>query len=324
MIWAGWLLMISVIISSADKEQLQAVTYNIEKTIGVPYELLVFSNGDGAQSICEVYNKGAWQAKYEILCFMHEDIEIKTGNWGKAVIDTFREHPLLGLIGVVGCRYKSLAPSGWALEAGIDYRIYYANIIQQYKYNNRPSHFFYRNYDNKRLARVACIDGVWFCTKKSHVIEFPFDQQLLKGFHGYDIDFSLKINQKYDVAVTFDVLIEHFSEGRFDETWMKNILKVHEKWSHFLPLDRQGVSKKEIFFNEKRAFRYFLDQLAQNHFSAWTMLKTLWSTRVHKRVSFLLLLKLHVDILRHFIKQMRAPGKVPEHNIYKKKADVTA
>lgn len=297
--------MISIIISSANKERLQNVICNVKKTIGVPYQLLTFDNRKGQRSICEIYNKGAQQAKYELLCFMHEDIEIKTNNWGQAVNKAFGEHPLLGLIGVVGCSYKSLAPSGWIVEGGVDERVFYMNINQQYKYSDRPTAFYYRNSGNKRLARVACVDGVWFCTKKSYALEFPFDEQLLKGFHGYDIDFSLSINQKYEVAVTFEVLLEHFSEGSFDDAWMSSILKLHKKWSYFLPLDRHGFSKEEIYIIEKKAFRHLLNQLYERNYSTWKMYRTLWDTRVYKQIGLALFLKLHVDIIKQFIKQLR-------------------
>ena len=77
--------MISIIISSANSKQLEEVSQNVAQTIGVPYEIISFNNADGSMGICEVYNKGTAKAKYDLLCFMHEDLLFKTMDWGKVV-----------------------------------------------------------------------------------------------------------------------------------------------------------------------------------------------------------------------------------------------
>ena len=99
--------MISIIISSVNKNQLRLVAENIRKTIGVPFELLSFDNHEGKYGICEIYNKGIAKAKYDILCFMHEDIEIHTDKWGNIVSAYFENNKELGLVGVAGSDNKS-------------------------------------------------------------------------------------------------------------------------------------------------------------------------------------------------------------------------
>ena len=151
--------MVSVIISSANPTHLKQVTENITTTIGVPFEIIAIDNSKGQQGICAVYNQGIRQARYDMLCFMHEDIVIKTDNWGKYVIQFFNEHADYGLLGVGGSEYKTIAPSGWnctGKEAA------YINIIQGFKYDKKEPFHYYRNPGNKALAEVACVDGVWF------------------------------------------------------------------------------------------------------------------------------------------------------------------
>src|ERR1700749_930895 len=119
--------MISIIISSANPSLLIQASKNIEDTIGVPYELVSFDNSGGQKGICEVYNLGIKKARYELLCFMHEDIEIETHGWGQVVIDQFNSDKELGLLGVAGSIYKTLTPSGWH---GTGNNIARANYIQ--------------------------------------------------------------------------------------------------------------------------------------------------------------------------------------------------
>ena len=74
--------MISVIISSAKKELVTQVTKNITDTIAVEFEIIAFDNSNGEKGICEIYNQGIKKARYDVLCFMHEDIAMITPGWG--------------------------------------------------------------------------------------------------------------------------------------------------------------------------------------------------------------------------------------------------
>src|ERR1700743_3385103 len=125
--------MISIIISSANAEQLKQATDNITATIGVPFEIIAIDNSKGQQGICAVYNQGIVRARYGILCFMHEDIIIKTDNWGAILKNTFDGNSDLGLLGVGGGSYKPFTPSGWG---GLGANNAYYNFIQSYKYTD--------------------------------------------------------------------------------------------------------------------------------------------------------------------------------------------
>lgn len=224
--------MISIIISTYQPNFLKALEINIEKTIGVPYEIIAIENHN-LKGICEVYNTGATRAKYNILCFCHEDILFNSQNWGKTVLEIFNNDFNLGLLGVAGSAYKSVIPAGWAImpEARA------VNLIQHYKYSTSPTHHHYENPKQESLTPVTCIDGVWMCTRKKIALELKFDEITFKNFHCYDIDFSLSVFNKYKVAVTFDILIEHFSEGRNDKNWIIENIKLHKKWKNILPIN---------------------------------------------------------------------------------------
>lgn len=250
--------MISIIISSANAEQLKQVTENIAATIGTPFEIIAIDNSKGQQGICAVYNQGIKRAQYDILCFMHEDIIIITENWGAILKSIFDGHTDIGLLGVAGGGYKPFSPSGWA---GIGIQNTFSNIIQTFKYADRETAIDVQNPNNARIEQVACIDGVWMATTSKVAAEFKLDENLFKGFHVYDIDYSITIGQKYKVAVTYEILLNHLSEGNYTRDWMEDTINLHGKWKDHLPINIIGFDEQQIKFVEKHTFKYFLKQL---------------------------------------------------------------
>jgi len=290
--------MISVIICSADPVELQLVKENIATTIGTVYEIIAFDNAHAEKGICELYNEGAKQAKNDILVFMHEDIEMKTADWGVKVLEIFRANPNLGLMGVAGGGYKSVVPSSW-YNADLEINGgFYCNLIQGFKYSGRESFLDYRNAKNEKLTKVASIDGCWMATKKAIVLAHPFDQNLLKHFHAYDIDFSLSVGKQFDVAVTYEVLLSHFSEGNFSNNWEEEILKVHKKWSATLPVNADGLDEKTLLRYERRAFRLYFKKQLQNGKSYRDLMKICWNARKSRIFKGLMWYKLYVDLWR--------------------------
>ena len=287
--------MLSIIVSSVSPQLLASLKINLAETVGVPYELLSYDNADGSSGICAVYNRGIKEAKYDILCFMHEDIIIKTTNWGQVVTDIFKNNPQIGLVGVAGSSYKPLTPSGW-LGQGTDSAC--INLIQHFKHTGKAAVHDYERPDGIELPRVATVDGVWFCTPKSVAQEFLFDEDTFKAFHAYDLDFSLSVGQKYEVVVTYDVLMEHLSEGSYDAQWMQETLKLHDKWRKILPVNIKGYSLKKIIKIEFLSFQHFVNQLKSFGMPLSIATKTLWKKGSFFRLSPKLFYKIQMYLLK--------------------------
>src|SRR5262245_51650499 len=107
--------MISIVVCSNNLKLYQQFIKSVEQTIGVPHEIIRIDNEDHQYSICAAYNKGASLAKYEIICFSHEDLIFETNNWGEILITTFKD-PGIGLAGLLGTCYFSLFPNNWLNE----------------------------------------------------------------------------------------------------------------------------------------------------------------------------------------------------------------
>ena len=258
--------MISIVISSANKTLLARVTLNISATIGVPYELISIDNSNGAMGICEVYNLGAEQARYQTICYMHEDILLHTKDWGVEVMRVFSNHPDVGIVGVAGGAYKPYAPSGWA---GISYesKTIFTNYLQTDKAGLHPPVAHQVNIGDGHPADVVCVDGMWFCTRRDLALSYPFDSELLKGFHGYDIDFCLTVGQHKRVVVCFSILLEHFSNGGYSKSWLSDTLKVHDKWGKILPRSILPLSERNRQLIEMRSYKWLVAKMTEMGYS---------------------------------------------------------
>jgi len=75
--------MFSLIICSRNNDICDELKKNISLTIGsYKYEIIVVNNSKNEYSIFQAYNVGVRKAKFQYLCFMHEDILYLTNNWG--------------------------------------------------------------------------------------------------------------------------------------------------------------------------------------------------------------------------------------------------
>lgn len=288
--------MISVIIASADPTLLTRVKASIEATIGVPYEVLAFDNAGGRRSICEVYNEGISLARYPVLCLMHEDVVFMTPDWGKAVTQTFRQHPHIGVLGIAGSTFKSVMPIGWPSEGSPETER--CNLVQAFKHLRKERFHNYKNPGNEPLSEVVVVDGVWMCVKKEVTDKYRFDDQTFKGFHGYDIDFCLAAGKDHKIAVVYNVLLEHLSEGNWNRTWISQSLLLQEKWASALPRSTVPLPVQRVQKIERHNFRFWLRQVHALGFDKKLPFKVLYSRRILQVVGLKYFLKLHISILK--------------------------
>jgi hypothetical protein len=249
--------MISVIICSINKSYLKLLKNNIDATIGCAYELIAIDNRNTRNGISHVYNETATQAKYNIICFLHEDVIIHTLNWGNVLIDTLADKKV-GLVGVSGTVYKSSYPAIWS---ACDQFLYRTQSIQHFKGNPVITNF---NPFEEDSSEVAVLDGVFLATRKEIFNVVKFDEKLLKGFHGYDLDYSLQIGCKYKIKVTFNIILEHFSEGSISEEWFYDYISIHKKWQKVLPRKISNIDHRLIRKSDYLSCQFVLYQVIQN------------------------------------------------------------
>ncbi|QJD97544.1 hypothetical protein HH214_17525 [Mucilaginibacter robiniae] len=270
--------MISIIISSYKEAYFEQVKSSINNTVGVPYEIVKIDN-PGLYSITKAYNMGAAKAQYDILCFIHEDIQFHSENWGEHIVQCFEKEPRLGLIGIAGAKSKALLPAGWGHYELDKNKIH---IIQRDKAGNKKVHTSFNGSD---IDFVKVLDGVFLVTKKDVWKKIPFDESI-EGYHLYDIDFSLRIAQEYQIAVTYKVLIEHFSPGNFSDDWIIATIKYHRNKDKYYLFDKvdsfKGINRSPyyIFLLERKiSFKnrfLYVNNLGADKYSLFVILKFLF------------------------------------------------
>lgn len=229
--------MVSIIICSRNKNALAAVSANIHCTVGIKYEIIAIDNSNSKYGICEAYNLGAEQSRYDVLCFMHEDIAIHTTDWGQIVLQELSDIRV-GVLGVAGGTYMANAPSSWN-SCGPEY------IVMQIMHTvDGQTQIDYLVHRPSTLFPVAAVDGVWMCCRKEVWQKSPFDAVTFPGFHFYDVDFCTRIFPVHRICVTTDVLIEHFSRGSYTKPWYEAALTYYTQRRDYLPFGSMQVSGK--------------------------------------------------------------------------------
>jgi hypothetical protein len=231
----------------------------------LPYEVISIDNKENKYNICEAYNLGAAQSRYENLCFVHEDIQFLTSGWDLN-LNTHLQKNDVALIGVLGNTIKTKFPSGVYSDVRETNRI---NQVQ--KFADGSSLHYYNNPHNEQQSEVAILDGIFLATKKTNWLKQPFDSATLKAFHGYDIDFSLAMKQLGKVLVVYDILLVHLSLGGNTKNWVESQLAISQKWNWALPVMTSDADK--LYLRSKE-----VDDLTQ-------LVRTLLKLKINFRLS---------------------------------------
>jgi hypothetical protein len=240
--------MISIVICSKQKNLCDQLVSNIAGTIGCDYDLQIFSD---RASITQAYEEGLNNCQSSICLFLHEDLFFHTKNWGLSLTRHFEDNTQIGLLSVAGSKSKSFIPSAWWDCAEEDKVM---RLIQQKPDGSKEDQN--QGFGAKKAVEVAVIDGVFIALRKDTGAHFD---QSLTGFHGYDLDISLAVQEKgYKVAVIQDVVLEHFSLGNLHQGWLNSLLHVHRKYKHVLPihLGESGIGQE--FKNLLQLFKHYL------------------------------------------------------------------
>lgn len=247
--------MISIIICNKKAILDAAIEKNIHDTIGVDYEVISIDNSRGQYSIFKAYNEGVAKAKGDILCFMHDDIIFRSNNWGKVVETAFAIDSDLGALGVAGGHFMPDCPCSWSTCKTTSFHVWQTN------HDGSATEYGCTDYaDDKRLVEVASLDGLWMCIRRDLFDAIRFDDQTFTGFHCYDSDICMQIVALGKrIKVTFDIDIEHRSNGACNQQYYDNLELWYKKWHTSLPVSR-GITLTD---NEQRIHQAYAMELVE-------------------------------------------------------------
>lgn len=247
--------MISIIICNRKSTINPALKENIQNTVGVKHEIVLIDNSRGQYNIFQAYNEGVRQAKGDILCFMHDDILFRSNGWGSVIEDAFTANEHMGALGVAGGHFMPDCPCSWSTCKTTSYHVWQTNhdgTTTEYKCTDHT--------EGKHLVDVASLDGLFMCIRHSLFNITRFDDHTFTGFHCYDSDICMQILAAgYSVNVTFDIDIEHRSNGACNQQYYDNIEIWYKKWHSHLPVTR-GI---QLTDNEKRIHQEYAIELIE-------------------------------------------------------------
>jgi tetratricopeptide (TPR) repeat protein len=210
-------LPISVVVCSNDDAQYAAMAESYGRALaGWPHEIVRVVD---AKSLAEGYTRGVARATGEIAVFTHDDVEILAADFGERLVRRLGECDVLGIAGAT----RAIAPA-WAF-AGWPYL--HGSVI----YPDGPG---YRVTAYSRTVPVAhgirVIDGVFLVMQREIAVSIGWDAETCDGFHGYDVDFTLRAAQAgLRLAVASDLGVVHRSYGSFDARWEATARKLKAK-----------------------------------------------------------------------------------------------
>lgn len=257
--------MLSIIVCSRHKTLDKEFVDNIAATVGVDYELVNVDNSENAHSIFSAYNLGATISKFPYLCFAHEDIRFHTDNWGSKVINHLQE-PETGILGMAGADLVARVPIAWTNTMS-----YSHNIIQTDLSGKRPTELLFQpeGYNLSKRTTVT-LDGIFLCMRSELMQKIHFDETM-KGFHGYDYDISLQSAiAGYQNYVIYDIQVEHFSRGKTNIDYFRNLIAIYKKFERYLPIIGGNITafeQKQISEFEVRKLYQLTKKMVRKGFS---------------------------------------------------------
>jgi hypothetical protein len=169
-----------------------------------------------AKSLAEGYTRGMTRATGEIVVFTHDDVEILAPDFGDRLLRRLSGCDMLGVAGATRATGPAWPFAGWPYLHG--------SVIY-------PDGAGYRVTAYSRTVPIAhdirVMDGVFLALRRDIALRIGWDAEACDGFHGYDVDFTLRAAQAgLRLAVASDLGVVHRSYGSFDERWEASARKL--------------------------------------------------------------------------------------------------
>lgn len=202
---------------------------HINNTIGVKHKVVCYTNFNEF-SLTNLYNRAIKEHNNEnaIIVFLHNDIIIKTKNWGRKLLIKFNNSNYQ-IIGVAGTTYLSDSGMWWEDRSKMHGIVEHTNGISTWVSEFAPEH-------KGVITPVVLIDGVFMAVDCNN-IEHMFDEEF-KGFHLYDLSFTIpNYLDGCNIGVTTDIRILHKSVGMINQQWEENRIQFVNKYKDELPIN---------------------------------------------------------------------------------------
>ena len=205
---------ISIVTCSNDDARFATMAASYDNALADwPHDIVRIAD---AKSIAEGYTRGVAVARGEIIVFSHDDVEIIASDFGYRLVRRLAECDVLGVAGATRANGPAWSFSGWPFLHGL--------VIYPAEQGYRVT-VYSRTAPLARSIRV--MDGVLLAMRREVALRIGWDAQTCDGFHGYDVDFTLRASQAgLRLAVASDLGLVHRSYGSFEDDWETTARKL--------------------------------------------------------------------------------------------------
>ena len=198
-----------VLIASATSKKDETETHLFKSLEDHVEDIDLIIKTDNKKGLCQVYNEilEAEGDKYDAIIYCHDDVTIDSVNFVDRTLTGLQTYDVVGVAG--GSKIKKNTPILWHLMTD---KMTHSGIVfhphHEYKEFCFPTTF------GPRPKEVAVLDGVYLAVKPKTLFEkeIKFDENI-KGFHHYDIKFSIDCKLAGLSLGTLDINIIHQSPG---------------------------------------------------------------------------------------------------------------
>ena len=198
-----------VLIASATTKKDETETHLFKSLEDHVADIDLIIKTNNKKGLCQVYNEilDAEGDKYDAIIFCHDDVTIDSVNFVDRTLTGLQTYDVVGVAG--GSKIKKNTPILWHLMTD---KMTHSGIVfhphHEYKEFCFPTTF------GPRPKEVAVLDGVYLAVKPKTLFEkeIKFDENI-KGFHHYDIKFSIDCKLAGLSLGTLDINIIHQSPG---------------------------------------------------------------------------------------------------------------
>ena len=212
----------------------------------LPYQLRYQRNAANAGLIVAL-NQGARLARGDVLCFLHNDTEMREPAWLERLEAALGDGRRVGLAGLYGIR-----------RVRRDGRYVGRTIVHCLEGGpGLPA----------PVVEVAAVDGVCLCLRRAILNEIGGFDEGYGFFHGYDRDLSFAVRERGLACVVVDAPFIHRGGGTRTgarapvvaaqdlEQRRRALARFREKWQHRLPSDVRGIAERIANYFDKRGER---------------------------------------------------------------------
>ena len=234
---------LSIIVNSCDDERYQLFERRfLEKLSFLNAEVIRISD---AISMAEGYNRGAERANGAWLFFCHDDIAILDNEIADILSYAMKNSDVFGPCGT--CK---LVSGNW-YDAGQPY-ICGAVVAPDNNRNNAYQLELFGKSRKKLCHNAQALDGLFIACKR-HVFDAirGFDEEHLRGFHTYDIDFTFRAYLAgFNCVVANNLLLLHdsnvseFTQEKLRD-WECEQKRFIERFGQYLHVVR-GVRRHDV------------------------------------------------------------------------------